>query len=217
MALTSIQLMHLADSALPVGGFAFSHGLESAVKCGMVAAKDDLERYFEGALSQWIVFDGPFLKRFFADHSAANLLRYDRMMLSPSMQKASFAQGRGWLRIFGELFPETDVQALRIQLKELGLGSHYLPLFTASLKMAGATEGQIRELYLFTLLRDQTSAAIRLGLIGPSAAQAMQSRLERKLGEKLVEPLSVDPQRFTPLLDLAQMLPPSLYTKLFQN
>ena len=217
MALGTVQLMHLADSALPVGGFAFSNGLEAAVKSGMVASLPELERYLEGALAQWAAFDIPFLRLFSDDADETQLLRYDRMMPSPSMRKASFAQGRGWLRIFRDLFPQTDPEPEWSKLKELGLGPHYLPLFAATLKQAGASPDQIAELYLFTLLRDQTSAAVRLGLIGPSAAQSLQARLEKQLQQKLEEHSIQDPKRFTPLMDLSQMLQPSLYTKLFQN
>ncbi len=209
--------MHLADSALPVGGFAFSNGLEAAVKCGLVASQVDLERYLESALRQWIAFEGPFLHLFYTHGSEEIFMRYDRMMLSPSMRKASFALGRGWNRVLKDLFPETDPQSFQTQLKDVGLGPHYLILMTATLKATGAEEDQIRALYLFTLLRDQCSAAVRLGLIGPSGAQALQSRLEKRLGSALEESVADVPQRFTPLMDLAQMLPPSLYTKLFQN
>ena len=216
MGLTTIKMMHLADSALPVGGFAFSNGLEAASKCGMVTSVDGLERYLLGALQQWISFEAPFLRSFYDELTRESVGRYDRMMLSPSMRKASLAQGRGWLRVYKDLFPTADSDALRAPLIDWGIGPHYLPLMTASLKLEGATVDQVRELYLFTLLRDQTSAAVRLGLLGPSAAQSLQSRLEKTL----IGALNVDvatPQRFTPLMDVAQMLQPSLYTKLFQN
>lgn len=217
MALTSIQMMHLSDSALPIGGFAFSNGLEAAAKSGMVTSQEGLEAYLETALEQWAAFEAPFLRRFYAGFSEDDLLKYDRMMLSPSMQKASFAQGRGWIRVFSNLFPEADIQPLRSRLRELGLGPHFLPLLAASLKNVGATLEQARDLYLFTLLRDQASAAIRLGLTGPAAAQALQSRLEIKIGTMLEKKPPAAPERFTPLMDLAQMLQPTLYTKLFQN
>jgi len=217
MPLSTIQLMHLADSALPVGGFAFSNGLEAAVKCGVVASGPELEQYLEGAIKQWAAFDIPLLRAFFADCDSALLLRYDRMMPSPSMRKASFAQGRGWQRIFPELFPQADPAAAGQQLKKSGLGPHYLLLFTLTLKEAGATVEQVEQLYLFTLLRDQTGAAVRLGLIGPSAAQALQSRLEKQAQERLQHESGGRPYRLTPLMDIAQMLPSTLYTKLFQN
>ena len=217
MALGAIQLMHLADSALPVGGFAFSNGLEAAVKCGIISSCDELERYLEGAVAQWMNFDRPFLRQFFHGVDVSTLLRYDRMMPSPSMRKASFAQGRGWLRIVPGVFPSIDPAPFRTRMRDAGIGPHYVPLFAETLAIAGASEEQAEELYLFTLLRDQSNAAIRLGLIGPSAAQALQSRLEHQMQDRLAEETDGQPRRLTPLMDIAQMLQPSLYTKLFQN
>ncbi|HEY5621423.1 MAG TPA: urease accessory UreF family protein [Pontiella sp.] len=217
MPLTVLQMLHLADSALPVGGFAFSNGLEAAVKCGMIASRSDLERYLEDAIRQWIAFDGPFITAFHASLCEEMLMRYDRMLLSPTMRKASFSQGRGWLRVFEQIFPGTHPSVFRSALSALSIGPHYLPLFANSLGTAGAGEQQVRELYFFTLLRDQMGAAVRLGLIGPGGAQAMQSRLEVLLHPQLMDCRDQPPRRFTPMMDIAQMLQPSLYTKLFQN
>lgn len=88
------------------------------------------------------------------------------------------------------------------------------------MKEAGATEAQVKELCLFTLLRDQISAAVRLGLIGPSAAQSIQSETEQGMGAVLAaaeNKSAGDARRFTPMIEMAQMLHPALYTKLFQN
>lgn len=220
MALSTIQLMHLADSALPVGGFAFSNGLEAAVKSGMVASQPELMRYLKSALHQWTVFEIPFINSFYQECSEEILQRYDRMMLSPSMRKGSVAQGRGWLRIFKELFPTFSAVPYKEQLKIAGLPPHWLPLMVLSLKSVGATVEQIRDLFIFMQLRDQLSAAVRLGLIGPSRAQRIQSEIEETIGAALQgtsEKTARDAMRITPLMDVAQMLQPSLYSKLFQN
>ncbi len=220
MALSTIQLMHLADSALPVGGFAFSNGLEAAVKSGIVASQKDLAGYLKTSLRQWASFDIPFLNSIYDGCSAELLQRYDRMMLSPSMRKGSIAQGRGWLRIFKELFPAHPVTAFRQQLKAAGIPTHWLPLMVLSLKSAGATVGQIRELFMFVQLRDQLSAAVRLGLIGPSRAQRLQSELEHAIAGMLdarADKTAADAVRIAPLMDVAQMMQPALYSKLFQN
>ncbi len=220
MPLSTIQMMHLADSALPVGGFAFSSGLEAAVKCGMVRTRPELIRYLKSAVAQWGRFELPFIGHFFRDPGADVFIRFDRMMLAGPMRKASVAQARGWFRVLADLFPTLGKVDFKKPFKEAGSAVHYLPLLTLCLKEAGASEAQVKELYLFTLLRDQISAAVRLGLIGPSAAQSIQSELEQDMGAVLAEPghsRMNEARRFTPMLEIAQMLHPSLYTKLFQN
>lgn len=212
--------MHLADSALPVGGFAFSNGLEAAVKSGMVASQTELSDYLKSALHQWATFDIPFLNSMYADCTPELLQRYDRMMLSPSMRKGSIAQGRGWLRIFRELFPNHATDRFQTQLNAAGLPPHGMPLMVLSLKSVGATVGQIRELFMFVQLRDQLSAAVRLGLIGPARAQRMQSEIESSMGAALAvasEKTAAEAVRTAPLMEIAQMLQPALYSKLFQN
>ena len=89
-----------------------------------------------------------------------------------------------------------------------------------SLKSAGAERSQIRELFIFMQLRDQLSAAVRLGLIGPSEAQRIQSELEQSIApdlERTVSKTAAEAERIAPMMDVAQMLQPSLYSKLFQN
>ncbi|MDZ8118546.1 urease accessory protein UreF [Pontiella agarivorans] len=220
MALTSIQMMHLADSALPVGGFAFSSGLEAAVKCGMVRTRPELVRYLKSCVEQWGRFELPFIEQFFREPGADVFIRYDRMMLAAPMRKASIAQARGWFRVLADLFPTLGNFDFKRLFREAGSAVHYLPLLTLCLKEAGASEAQVKELYLFTLLRDQISAAVRLGLIGPSAAQSIQSELEQGMGAVLTASGNSgenEAQRFTPMLEITQMLHPSLYIKLFQN
>jgi urease accessory protein len=213
-------MMHLADSALPVGGFAFSSGLEAAVKSGMVSTHPSLIRYLKGVLKQWGAFELPFIGSFYNDGSPELLLRYDRMLLTQTMRKASIDQARGWRRVFSDFFPALDTAGILARFADAGAAVHYVPLYALSLKIAGATEMQVKELSLFTQVRDQVSAAVRLGLIGPSAAQSIQSEVEQEIGAIVAaseNKKSDDARRSTPVMDIVQMLHPMLYTKLFQN
>lgn len=217
MPLHSLQMMHLADSALPVGGFAFSSGLEAAAQSGILQTRTQLQRYFRSTIRQWGSFDRPFLVQFNDPGTAEGLQRYDRMMLASAMRSASTAQARGWLRILPTLFPSLDSPALRNRFAQASCPLHALPLITFALKDAGASLFQIEELCLFTFLRDQMNAAVRLGLLGPAAAQVLQTELEHDAQALLAEAAPEEPVRTTPLLDVAQMLPDALRTKLFRN
>lgn len=46
------RLLQFSDSTLPIGSFAFSNGLESALQTGVVTNPDDLRRYVEVMLRQ---------------------------------------------------------------------------------------------------------------------------------------------------------------------
>ena len=52
------RLLQFADSTLPVGAFAFSNGLESAIQTGVVSDKDSLQKYVELVVRQSARMDG---------------------------------------------------------------------------------------------------------------------------------------------------------------
>lgn len=52
------RLMQFADSAFPVGSFAFSNGLESALQTGVVTSPEDLKPFVEVAVRQAARMDG---------------------------------------------------------------------------------------------------------------------------------------------------------------
>ncbi|SFN05234.1 urease accessory protein [Izhakiella capsodis] len=51
-ALQLIRIMQFGDSMLPVGAFAFSNGIESAIQCGIVSNVDSLRDFTRQALQQ---------------------------------------------------------------------------------------------------------------------------------------------------------------------
>jgi urease accessory protein len=66
-----VSLLQLASPALPVGAFAFSQGLESAVDMGWITDEASARSWLEGALDEGLArLDLPILARLYRAHSA---------------------------------------------------------------------------------------------------------------------------------------------------
>ena len=85
---------------------------------------------------------------------------------------------------------------------------------------AGFAAAEARQLYLFQLLRDKLSSAVRLGIIGPLEATRRQQGRYGYCSRLLEQVEGLDYTRATraaPQLDIAQSLHDHLYSRLFQS
>ena len=217
------RLLHLADSALPTGSFAYSYGLESSLTFGLVRSETEFRAYLYSFLQQVMSFEIPFAT------SAASiskeelptlLTEYDAQLLTPALHRASLTQGKNWLKLLATFYPEAALAKLGEELAQQHLPGHLVPLFGLSLGRVGFALIDIQATYLHLALRDQLSAAIRLGFIGPMAGHLLQhdfySVFESLLAAADIRPYT-EATRCTVLLDVAQMLHDDIYSRLFQN
>lgn len=219
-----LALMQLADSSLPTGGYAFSGGLESAARIGLLRDGDGLRRYFLNYLEQFAWGDLPYLNACWEFEAAEGLQEtveeLDALLAVPETNRASATQGRGWLSILQTLYPESGIGALAAWFAESGMPTHFLICAGAGLRRAGWSCGQVRRLCYYLAARDQTSAAVRLGLIGPMEGQRLLAAGVAE-GERILidteDLLPTDARRGSPLLDIAQGRHATLYTRLFQS
>ena len=217
------RLLHLADSALPTGSFAYSYGLDSRLTFGLLRSETEFRAYLYSFLQQAVGFELPFVT------SAATvplreleklLLEYDAQLLTPALHRASLTQGKNWLKLLATFYPEAGLTELGDKLTQQALPAHFVPLFGLSLSKAGFALPAIQTTYLHLALRDQLSAAIRLGFIGPMAGHRLQHDFygvfENLLAAADIRPYA-EASRCTVLLDVAQMLHDNIYSRLFQN
>lgn len=85
-----MRLLQFSDSYFPVGSFAFSNGLESAVQTGVVSNKADLQEFVDLALQQAASMDG------------VALLHAYRAWQEGNYQKVVQADQALWARRVGE-------------------------------------------------------------------------------------------------------------------
>jgi urease accessory protein len=160
------RLVQLADSGFPAGGFAHSGGLEAAVALGHARGESAVIGFATAALWQAGTFALPYVREAYDGREAAAFAaldeRCDRAQSGHVTRRASRAQGRAWTR--------ACVEAFAIDAPPLPLG--HLPVaFGASLSALGIERDDALALYLQIVTRGVLSAAVRLGEMGPNAAQ----------------------------------------------
>ena len=220
------RLLHLVDSALPTGSFAYSSGLESSVTLGLVPDEAGLRQYLYAYLQQAGSLELPFVNSCFEVGPALGrqlgpvATDYDAQLLVPALHRASAAQGRTWLRLVTSFYPDADLAAVGDWFAGQQLPPHFTLAFALSLQRAGFALADVRAMLLHLLLRDQLSAAIRLGRLGPLAAHRLQHAFYAVFDHILAANAAKkydEASRSAFLLDLAQGLHEELYSKLFQN
>ncbi|MEM8630149.1 MAG: urease accessory UreF family protein [Pseudomonadota bacterium] len=191
---TTTDLLHLTQwlsPAFPVSGFAYSHGLETAISAGQVSCGQTLTAWLEAIL------------RFGSGHTDAVLLSLSHRTCLPDVDLADLAaalatSSERWdeTRLQGAAFAQT-VSALRtepvapaalpvvvgIAARDLGLPTHtvvalYLQGFAANLVQVGVrfvplgqTEGQMVLSALLPIIAEiaETSATAGTGDLGNAA------------------------------------------------
>jgi urease accessory protein len=214
-------IWQLADSALPVGGFAHSGGLEAAWQQGEVRDGAALRDYLDASLDQ--VGHGMVPLMTAAHDHPDQLERWDRLCdaftSNHVANRASRVQGRA-LRSVVERALRGDLDANRFRGLATLPFAHLAPVFGGALRGLGIPRQTSVRLLVFTQLRGMVGAAVRLNIVGPMEAQALLRDLAGR-GESVCarcERLTVaELAQTSPLLDLWQGSQDRLYSRLFQS
>ena len=213
-------LLQLGDSAFPAGGFAHSAGLEASAQLGEVPTTASLKAFFEQILWQTGLGALPFLRASHRDPEG--IQQHDALchafLTSHVASRGSRTQGRAFVATSARILDEAAVHELDRQVRARDLHGHHAPLFGAVLRAVQASLEEAQRLYLHLALRGVSSAAVRLGLMGPHESQRLQRELgslsERVLAECADQEID-DAAQPAPLLDLFGTLHDRLYARLF--
>ncbi|OQE19207.1 hypothetical protein PENFLA_c019G05179 [Penicillium flavigenum] len=193
-------LLLLSDSALPLGSFAYSSGLESYLahnKPSRTAPITSFHRFLKLSIASIASTSLPYVLAGHRQPSSLDTLDNDIDASTPCIvaQRASIAQGRAligvWERAFRVSFarPETPVSegtqaaiaaiddlsdALKSCLEEdedLGPKGHFAPLWGVVCRAMGLDLQQTAYVFVMNHAKAVLSAAVRAGVMGPYQAQ----------------------------------------------
>ncbi len=222
-----LRLLQITDSSFPVGGFAFSHGLEWLTRHRRIHDEAGLARFLEAYIDQSAGRQAlPGAARAYRSRSLAALLRADDAL------DASFAaEGeRNAARAMGErlLVGASDAFGAGARVAEFRrlvrggeVAGQYAVVYGALAAEASIPETPMLTALAFSMVLAATQAAVRLNTIGQAAAARLAANAAPAI-QQAVTRLQTEGVRprigaFTPNLDVASLAHPSLAFRMFAS
>jgi len=224
--MSPLRLLQITDSAFPLGGYAFSSGLESMTHMGLIPDGAALIKYLHNVLGQIVSSEIPFVNHAFKlsagtyENLEPVFRLCDAFITVPATRKASITQGRALLGAMHSAYPEHSVADFRDWVRGRKLDPHLAPTFGFIARLIGLTHEQAVKGYCFMAVRDQIYAAVRLGVSGPLEAQRMLGELLTEIdaiGGPALERECHQAFKSCTVLEIAQAHHSRLYSRLFQS
>lgn len=223
---TLLGLMWLASPALPVGGFSYSEGLESAVDGGVVhdgaRAADWLSDQLHLGLAR---SDLPLLAaahRAWTAHEPERLAELNAWVLATRETAELRAQneqmGRSMLEWLRQRADDADARVAT--LAALSPAPAWPIAFALATLRTGAAARESLLAFGFSWAENQVQAALKAVPLGQSAGQRMLARLARELPACVDAALALadhERQAFMPMLAIRSAQHETQYSRLFRS
>lgn len=215
-----VRLMWLVSPALPIGGYAYSRGLELAVSAGWVHDGDSARSWIAGVLERQVAtLDGPLLARlhaaFTAGDAAAALHWNELLCAARETAETALEERQLGLALARVLVDAGIAEAASWRT----LGGH-ATLFALACVHWGVSAADAVLAYLFAFAEAQVTTAIKLVPLGQSAGQRVLAGLLERLEELSARALALpdsDLGAYTPGMTMASALHETLYARLFRS
>jgi urease accessory protein len=202
---TLLDLLQLADSALPIGAGAHSFGLETLAEEGCLCA-GAAEQFFRDYLAEAGVLDASFVRRAWRREDAGGLSdEFCARRPARESRDAALKLGRRFSQLVNTLVNRTAIPGDLAYPVAFGLAGAHLEI----------PEDEIVLAYLRQSLAGLISVCQRLMPLGQVAASQMIWNLKPSICAAALASENREVGCFTPLPELASMRHGSLETRLF--
>lgn len=220
-----LRLMQMTDSSYPVGGYAYSHGMEWLVQTGHVTSEKEVAGVLESFIAQVVRHQWmPAAAAAFRARAVAQAQRIDILLdasiLAEAEREAGRAMGRRLLDLATATLAVPRVAELRVAVLASTSPGQFAVVFGAVGRECEVDEGDMLAALGYSAVNSVTQAAIRLGCIGPEAAVRLVTGSAPAIAEAAATVASAPRQRigaFAPMLELASMLQPTLRFRMFAS
>lgn len=212
-----LKLLTLSSTALPVGAYCYSQGVESAIDVGLIQDEQSSITYFEDVLEMLLVrFELPVLKRLIQNYDNPELFSYwanfyrasreSRELLAESKQLAFSLNA--WIR---------DVLKISVDVKkEFG----FVPVYAQLCGRLKLNESDVLTAYAFTVLENQVLAAVKTVPLGQMSGQRILWHLHERMPNALEKALNLQDHELSSALPHYAMLSmkhETQYSRLFRS
>ena len=221
MAITNasqlLKLLTLSSTALPVGAYCYSQGVESAIDQGFIHDEVSSIAYFEEVLEMLLVrFELPVLQRLIQSYANeeqflywANLYRASREsreLLAESQQLAFSLNA--WIR---------DVLKLPVTVKkQFG----FVPVYAQLCGQLQLNIADVLTAYSFSVLENQVLAAVKTIPLGQMSGQRILWQLHKLIPQAVEQALTLQDDELSsslPQYAMLSMAHETQYSRLFRS
>jgi len=218
-----LALLQLCDSLFPIGSFAHSDGLESAVAAGRVLSARDLREWIAVILNVFLAdAEGPAVRTAYLAMRARDLAalasvdsEVDAMRPSSAARDATRTMGTRLLKTWQHIRPAEPV---RVALEHRA--RYTFPVaFGVVCAASDIALSEAIEAYCYSRLAATVSAAMRLMAIGQHEAHGLLAEVLGDVPACVDRILQSDePSRcFTPMMDISAMSHQYQHSRLFRS
>ena len=222
---TLLQLMRLASPSLPVGGFSYSEGLESAVDAGLVVDEASAQRWLLDQLALAVArSDMPVVARSLAAWRRGDVAQVDALNRwfattreTGELLRQAEQMGRSlalWLRHRGD----ADERVAR--LEALQPAPTWPIAFALAAADSAASARDVLVAFAGSWGENMAQAAIKAVPLGQAAAQRILAALAAAIPTRVDAALRCptgDMQAFTPMLAILSAQHEEQYSRLFRS
>jgi len=225
-----LQLLQLADSAVPIGGMAHSFGFETLTAEGILSS-EGLESFLESYLEEAGKLEAVFCRTAFRlasePHNGLDRNRWlainDRLSalkLAQEARTASVTLGENLLLFLQRLGDFALLREAVLAAKQTRSGIHHSPAFGLAAGVLAWDEDEAVQAFLHHSTAGLVFAGQRLLPLGQTAAARILWNLKSAIAETARASRNIafeDAACFTPLLDWGAFAHPGLSTRLFMS
>lgn len=211
----------LASPALPVGGFSYSRGLETAVERGWVTDAAAARGWIEGLLEASVMrLDGPLLLRLHRAFAAGDLGEVERWRAFTAATRETRELAAESEAVGGALVRWMEALELGDAAARRAAQRCQLAAFALAAGALGLDAGAALRAFAWSRLEAATAAAVKLVPLGQSDGQRILLAAGRRLEPLCARAETVDDASvgaLTPGLALASAWHETQYSRLFRS
>ena len=212
-----LQLLTLSSTALPVGAYCYSQGVETAIDIGLIHDESSAIAYFEEVLEMLLVrFELPVLKRLMQHYDDSDeFLTWAHLYKASRESKELLAESQQLAFSLNSWIKDVLKKPVEVK-KQFG----FVPVYAQLCGRLELKDIDVLTAYTFTVLENQVLAAVKTVPLGQMAGQRILWHLHGRVPHAVEKALKLKDEQLSSALPRYAMLSmkhETQYSRLFRS